>query len=64
MNNDQRATRRPWYHGLFRLRKKPVVRDEQVSARTLRMIDEAAENFRRGIVSPPVDPERLKRLAS
>jgi len=28
------------------------------------MIDEAAENFKRGIVGPPVDPERLKRLAS
>jgi hypothetical protein len=36
---------------------------EEISARTLRMIDEAAENFRRGVVGPPVDPERLKRLA-
>jgi hypothetical protein len=35
-----------------------------ISARTLRMIEEAAENFRRGVVGPPVDPERLKRLAS
>jgi len=36
----------------------------EISVRTLRMIDEAAENLRRGIVGPPVDPERLKRLAS
>jgi hypothetical protein len=35
-----------------------------ISARTLRMIEEAAENFRRGVVGPPVDPERLRRLAS
>ena len=37
---------------------------EEISVRTLRMIDQAAENLRRGIVGPPVDPERLKRLAS
>ena len=35
-----------------------------ISVPTLRMIDEAAENLRRGVVGPPVDPERLKRLAS
>lgn len=36
----------------------------EISARTLQMIDQAAENLRRGIVGPPVDLERLKRLAS
>jgi hypothetical protein len=36
----------------------------EISVRTLRMIDQAAENLRGGIVGPPVDPERLKRLAS
>jgi hypothetical protein len=36
----------------------------EISQRTLRMIDKAAENLGRGIVGPPVDLERLKRLAS
>jgi hypothetical protein len=57
------TTRRSWYRRLLRLRKKPAS-DEQISERTLRMIDEAAANFRRGVVGPPIDPQRLKRLAS
>ncbi|HEV7590681.1 MAG TPA: hypothetical protein VGO40_21405 [Longimicrobium sp.] len=58
------ATRRSWYHRLLRVRRKSRQVDAPVSERTLQMIDEAAENFRRGNVGPPVDPERLKRLAS
>jgi hypothetical protein len=53
-----------WYRRLLRLRKKPPQAEARVSERTLRMIDEAAENFKRGIVGVPVDPERLRRLAS
>jgi hypothetical protein len=64
MEDVQATTRRSWYHRLLRLRRKPRQVDAPVSERTLRMIDEAAENFRRGNVGPPVDPERLKRLAS
>ena len=45
-----------------RVRADPVPVD--ITAKTLRMIEEAAANFRRGVVGPPVDPERLKRLAS
>jgi hypothetical protein len=36
----------------------------EISETTLRMIDEAARNMGRGIVGPPIDLERLKRLAS
>jgi hypothetical protein len=64
MSDVQATTRRSWYHRLLRLRRKPRNGDGQLSERTLRMIDEAAENFRRGNVGPPVDLERLKRLAS
>jgi len=64
MGDLPRSVRRPWYRRLLRLRKKPQHRDAQISERTLRMIDEAAENFKRGRVGPPVDPERLRRLAS
>ncbi|HKP75002.1 MAG TPA: hypothetical protein VJT67_05630 [Longimicrobiaceae bacterium] len=59
----QSSTRRSWLHRLLPRRKKPN-RDAPLSANTLRMIDEAAENFREGIVGPPVDPDRLRRLAS
>ena len=58
------STRRSWYRRLLRFRKKPHHHDEPVSERTLRMIDEAAENYKRGKVGPPVDPERLRRLAT
>lgn len=49
---------------MFGLRRKARPRDERISERTLRMIDQSAANFRQGIVGPPVDPERLRRLAS
>jgi hypothetical protein len=64
MGDVQGSARRSWYRRLFRFRKKLPHRDEPISERTLRMIDEAAENFKRGEVGPPVDPERLRRLAS
>ena len=64
MGDTEATTRRSWYHRLLRLRRKSRQVDPPVSERTLQMIDEAAENFRRGTVGPPVDLERLKRLAS
>jgi hypothetical protein len=35
----------------------------EISARTLRMIDAAMENMKKGKVGPPIDPEQLRRLA-
>jgi hypothetical protein len=64
MGDLSRSTRRSWYRRLLRFRKKPPHHDEPISERTLWMIDEAAENYKRGNVGPPVDPERLRRLAS
>ena len=46
--------------------KAPTVDSQplEISVRTLQMIDRAAENLRQGVVGPPVDLERLKRLAT
>ena len=63
MGDTHGTKRRVWFRVLG-LRRKPRPSDEQVSERTLRMIDQAAANFRQGIVGPPVDPERLRRLAT
>lgn len=60
---DTRTRRRVWFR-ILGLRRKPRSSDAQVSERTLRMIDQAAVNFSQGIVGPPVDLERLRRLAS
>lgn len=62
MMGNTRTRRRVWFRILGLRRKRPS--DEPVSERTLRMIDQAAANFSQGIVGPPVDPERLRRLAT
>lgn len=64
MDHTRGTKRRHWFRRMLGRRTKPRAGDEQISERTLRMFDQAAENFRQGIVGPPVDLERLRRLAS
>lgn len=64
MDHTRGTKRRHWFRRMLGRRTKPRPSDEQISERTLRMFDQAAENFRQGIVGPPVDLERLRRLAS
>ena len=37
---------------------------EQISKRTLQMIDSSMENFAKGIVGDPIDTEELRRIDS
>lgn len=48
-----------WLRALLPKRKDK----REISARTLQMIDSAMENMKNGKVGPPIDPERLRRLA-